>query len=88
MRFPVKKFLSYYRPYLGSFLGVLVTAVIGSALALSFPLLVRYVTTDVLSGNIAHALPKVYRFGGLMLVVVVLQNIANYIVDPESVILR
>lgn len=84
MRFPVKKFLSYYRPYLGSFLGVLATAVIGSALALSFPLLVRYVTTDVLSGNIARALSEVYRLGGLMLVVVVLQNIANYIVDYKG----
>lgn len=84
MRFPVKKFLSYYKPYLTVFLSVLACAFIVSALTLVFPLLVRYITKDVLEGDLSTALSEVYWIGGLMLVLVAIQNIGNYFVDYKG----
>jgi ATP-binding cassette, subfamily B, bacterial len=84
MRFPVKKFFSYYKPYLTLFLSVLACAFIVSAVTLVFPLLVRYITKDVLEGDLSTALSEVYWIGGLMLVLVVIQNIGNYFVDYKG----
>lgn len=84
MNFPIKKFLSYYKPYLGLFLTVLACAFIVSALTLVFPLLVRYITKDVLEGDLSTALSEVYWIGGLMLVLIAIQNIGNYFVDYKG----
>ncbi|PTM56807.1 ABC transporter ATP-binding protein [Desmospora activa] len=84
MSFPIKKFLSYYKPYLGLFLSVLACAMITSAVTLVFPLLVRYITKDVLEGDLSTALSEVYWVGGLMLVLVAIQNIGNYFVDYKG----
>ncbi|WNB93805.1 ABC transporter ATP-binding protein [Bacillus sp. NEB1478] len=84
MHFPVKKFLSYYRPYLPLFLSVLATAIIVSSVTLVLPLLVRYITKDVLEGDLSIALDKVYKIGALMLVLVAIQNLGTYFVDYKG----
>jgi len=84
MRFPIKKFFSYYKPYLTIFLTVLACAIIVSALTLVFPLLVRYITKNILEGDLSTALSEVYWIGGLMLVLAVIQNIGNYFVDYKG----
>lgn len=84
MRFPVKKFLSYYKPYLGLFLSVLACALTVSAVTLAFPLLVRYITKNVLEGDLSTALGKVYWIGGLMLVMAAVQNVGSYFVDYKG----
>ncbi|MGG4456355.1 ABC transporter ATP-binding protein [Brevibacillus porteri] len=84
MRFPVKKFFSYYKPYVMVFLSVLACTFVVSALTLVFPLLVRYVTKDILEGNLSTALQQVYWTGGLMLVLVIVQNIANFYADYKG----
>lgn len=84
MQFPVKKFLSYYKPYLRLFLTVLSFALLTSATTLVFPLLVRYITNDILEGDLSTALIKVCWVGGLMLVLVAIQIIGNYIVDYKG----
>jgi ATP-binding cassette subfamily B protein len=87
MHFPLKKFFSYYKPYLPLFLSILVCAFIVSAVTLVFPLLVRYITKDVLAGGMSTmstALSKVYWIGGLMLVLVAIQNIGNFFVDYKG----
>ncbi|MCM3239378.1 ABC transporter ATP-binding protein/permease [Heyndrickxia oleronia] len=84
MLFPVKKFFSYYKPYLKLFLSVLACAFIVSAATLVFPLLVRYITKDVLEGDLSTALNEVYWIGGLMLALVAIQNIGNYFVDYKG----
>lgn len=84
MDFPVKKFFSYYKPYLKLFLSILTCAFLVSALSLLFPLLVRYITKDVLEGDLSIALNKVYWIGGLMLVLTAIQNLANYFVDYKG----
>jgi ATP-binding cassette subfamily B protein len=84
MRFPVKKFISYYKPHLSLFLWVLACAFIVSAVTLVFPLLVQHITKDVLKGDLSAALSSVYWIGGLMLVLVAIQNIGNYFVDYKG----
>jgi ATP-binding cassette, subfamily B, bacterial len=84
MSFPVKKFLSYYKPYRSIFLIVLFCALITSSLTLVFPLLVRYVTKDVLAGSLSTAFTDVLWVGVLMILLVIAQNIGNYIVDYKG----
>jgi ATP-binding cassette, subfamily B, bacterial len=84
MHFPVKKFLSYYKPYLGLFLAVLGCICVVSAVTLAFPLLVRYVTKEILAGDLSTALARVYWMGGLMLILVAIQALANYFVDYKG----
>jgi ATP-binding cassette subfamily B protein len=84
MNFPIKKFFSYYKPYLPLFLSILACALIVSAVTLVFPLLVRYITKNVLEGDLSTALSKMYWIGGLMLVLVAIQNIGNYFVDYKG----
>lgn len=84
MQFPIKKFLSYYKPYLRLFLLVLGCAFIVSAVSLIFPLLVRYITKDVLEGDLSIALNEVFWIGGLMLVIVLIQNAGNFFVDYKG----
>ncbi|WP_411334440.1 ABC transporter ATP-binding protein [Metabacillus indicus] len=84
MDFPVKKFFSYYKPHLRLFLSILACALIVSALSLVFPLLVRYITKEVLAGDLSNAILQVYWVGGLMLLVTAVQNIGNYIVDYKG----
>jgi ATP-binding cassette, subfamily B, bacterial len=84
MHFPVKKFFSYYRPYLKLYLFVLFCALLVSCVTLMFPLLVRYVTKEVLEGDLSRALSEVFWIGGLMLVLAAIQNIANYFLDYKG----
>lgn len=84
MHFPFKKFFSYYKPYLRLYLSILVCAFFVSTLTLIFPLLVRYITKDVLVGDISSALSDVYWIGGLMLVLVTIQNLGNFFVDYKG----
>jgi len=84
MHFPVKKFFSYYKPYLKLYLSILVCAFLVSTITLVFPLLVRYITKDVLEGNMSSALNDVYWIGGLMLVLVTIQNLGNFFVDYKG----
>ncbi|RKP53157.1 ABC transporter ATP-binding protein [Cohnella endophytica] len=81
MHFPMKKFFSYYKPYKKLFVMVLTCGLIVSATALVFPLLVRYITKDVLNGDLSTVLREVYGVGALMLGLVVIQNMGNYFVD-------
>ncbi|MFC0471376.1 ABC transporter ATP-binding protein [Halalkalibacter kiskunsagensis] len=84
MHFPFKKFFSYYKPYKTLFFSVLTCATIVSLLTLVFPLLVRYITKEVLEGDLSAALSEVYWIGGLMLVLIAIQNIGTYFVDYKG----
>ncbi|KON90001.1 thiamine ABC transporter permease [Sporosarcina globispora] len=84
MSFPFKKFLSYYKPYLGLFVSILACALIVSIISLVYPLIVRYITKDVLINDLSTALSEVYWIGGLMFALVAIQNIGNFFVDYKG----
>ncbi len=84
MSFRFKKFLSYYRPYLSLFFAVMLCALIVAAIALLFPLCVRYITKTVLEGDLTNALNQIYLTGAFMLVLVVIQVVCTFFVDNRG----
>ncbi len=76
-----KKFFSYYKPYLGVFISVMVCAFIVAGITLLFPLLTRYITKTVLEEGAPNALSEIYRTGALMLLLILIHTGCNYYVD-------
>ena len=81
MKLRLKKFFSYYKPYLGTFFSVMLCAFLVAAIALILPMCIRYVTKTVLSGNVPDALNQIVRVGGLMLLLIAVQAVCNFYVD-------
>ena len=79
-----KKFLSYYKPYLGLFFADMGCAFIVSAITLALPLCTRYITKDVLAGNTSNALSQIYTIGAIMLALVVVYTMCNMFVDYQG----
>jgi ATP-binding cassette, subfamily B, bacterial len=76
----IRKFFSYYKPYLGLFLADMACAFIISAITLILPLCARYIT-DLLQVNPPDILNHIYLIGVVMLVLVAVHTLANMFVD-------
>jgi len=79
-----KKFLSYYKPYLGLFISVMICAFIVAGITLLFPLCTRYITKTILESHRPNALGQIYAVGALMLVLIAILTICNYYVDYKG----
>ncbi len=79
-----KKFLSYYKPYLGLLAADTACAVVLAAAALALPLCARYITNLVLEGNGADVLMQIYAVGALMLALVAVHTVCNFFVDYQG----
>ncbi|MFN8569945.1 MAG: ABC transporter ATP-binding protein [Kouleothrix sp.] len=77
----IKTFLSYYKPYRGLVIADLVCALIVSAITLVFPLCARYITKNIVGGNLSNAMDQIYMVGALMLALVIIQTLCNTFVD-------
>ena len=73
----LRKLISYYRPYTGTFLLDMFFAVVASAISLVIPLVVRYITSEVIYSE-QGAKETIIRLGLLLTVLVVIQFFANY----------
>ncbi|PJD95987.1 MAG: thiamine ABC transporter permease [Parachlamydia sp.] len=76
-----KKFLSYYKPYLGLFCADMACAIIVSAITLALPLCIRYITKNLLAPDTPHALHQIYIMGAIMLALVALYTACNTFID-------
>jgi ATP-binding cassette subfamily B protein len=74
-----KKFLSYYRPYLRTFLADLGCAFTAAGISLIFPLIIRYITTDLLQGGTA-AMAAIWKMALLMAGMVIVEYSCNYFI--------
>lgn len=81
MKGRARKFLSYYKPYLGLFLGDMACAAIVAGISLVLPLCARYITGNVLEGVDEHTLQQVYGMGVVMLLLVGVHTACNLFVD-------
>lgn len=79
-----KKFISYYKPYLGLFFADIACAFLVSAITLALPLCVRYVTKDILDGNAANRLDQIYTMGGVMFVLVAVYTLCDMFVAYQG----
>ncbi|MGO8950058.1 MAG: ABC transporter ATP-binding protein [Ktedonobacterales bacterium] len=84
MRSRGKKFLSYYKPYLGLFSADMACALIVSATTLLLPLCARYITNNILEGNMSHALNQIYLVGALMLALVGVYTVCTMFIDFQG----
>lgn len=75
-----KRLAGYYRPYRTLFLADLLFAIIGAGISLGIPLIVRYITTNViiLPGN--EALQIIAKLGAVMLAMVALECYCNFFI--------
>jgi len=81
LSFRIKKFFSYYKPYLGLFFSVIVCAFIAATVTLVIPLCTRYITKNVLQGNMSNPLQQIYQVGALMIFLVIIQKACNFYYD-------
>ena len=64
------KMISYYRPYRGIFWADMVFAILDAAVALSIPLIIRYITSKVIYMGAEEALHQTVLLGCVMIVMV------------------
>src|SRR5687767_2535086 len=79
-----RKFLSYYKPYLGLLSADMACAFIVSGTTLLLPVCARYITKNILERNDPNALGQVYMMGAVMLVLLAVHVLANMFVDYQG----
>lgn len=80
----IKKFFSYYKPYWGLFYADMACAILVSAITLAFPLLIRYITKNLLEPNTPDALSQIYMMGAIMVGLVVIYTACHAFIDYKG----
>ena len=78
MREKLKKLASYYKPYKKLLFSDLFFAVIGSAVVLIIPLIVRYITNEVVYFDASIASEAILKMGILLVILVIIEFGCNY----------
>lgn len=81
MNHKIRRLASYYRPYLGLFLADLFFAILGAAITLVIPLIVRYITGNVILREPGEAMGAILKLGIFMLVLVFVECYCNYFIS-------
>ena len=80
-----KKFFSYYKPYMGLFLMDMFCALVVAAISLVYPLLIRYITNNVLVNNAPSEAVKIIIELALVFVGLILIEFAcNYFITYKG----
>ena len=77
----LKRMISYYKPYLGTFFLDMFFAVLASAIALVIPLAVRNITSTIPDMTPEAGMQKILVIGGILIVLVIVQFFANYYIS-------
>ena len=80
MKRNLKKLVSYYKPYRGLFFGDMFFAMLGAAVTLMIPLVVRYITNEVVYYESDKALKTILFLGVFMFILVLIEYGCNYFV--------
>ena len=75
-----KSIFAYYKPYLGLFWSDMFFAILGAGITLAIPLIVRYITNDVVYLPGDEALSLILRLGLVMLFLVAVEAFCNYFI--------
>ena len=78
MKKNLKKMIAYYRPYIGTFLLDMFFAFLASLISLVIPMVVRYITSNVINMEADIAVRRVITLSSLLIVLVLLQFLSNY----------
>lgn len=75
-----KKFLSFYRPYLGMFFADMFFACLGAVVTLAIPLIIRYITGTVVYYETDRAVTCILKLVAVMFVLVLIELYCNYFI--------
>ncbi|MBS0656560.1 MAG: ABC transporter ATP-binding protein, partial [Verrucomicrobia bacterium] len=78
MNLRFKKFLSYYKPYLGLFYADMACAIVVSGTLLAIPLCIRYITKN------PDSLSEIYIVGAIMLTLVAIHALCHSFIDYKG----
>ena len=78
MKENLKELASYYKPYKLLFFSDLLFAIIGAAVSLVMPLIVRYITSEVVYLELSEAMRTIVVLGAVMVALVVVEFGCNY----------
>lgn len=81
MKKNLKTLIGYYKPYKFLFFSDLFFAMLGAAITLIIPLVVRYITNEVIYYDGGQALKTILALGGLMVVLVLVEMGCNYYIS-------
>lgn len=73
-----KRLLAYYKPYKGLFFTDMIFAILGAATTLAIPLIVRYITYDVIYRPGNEAFQLILKLGLVMVGLVALECFSNF----------
>lgn len=76
----MKKFISYYKPYKKIFAADMFFACLGAAVTLIIPLIIRYITNDVIYRPADESLKIILSLTGIMAVLIILEFYCNYFI--------
>lgn len=76
----LKKLASYYKPYMPLFLADMFFAILGAGVTLAIPLIVRYITDEVIILEAQAALDKITVLVFVMLALVAVECFCNYFI--------
>lgn len=80
MKYNLKKMAGYYKPYMGTFYLDIFFAFLASLISLVIPLVVRYITTDVVKMDMETAVRRIVIVCIILAVLVLIQFGANYFI--------
>ena len=76
----LKKLTAYYKPYMKLFWADMFFAMLGAAMTLIIPLIVRYITGTVIEQPLEEASKMIIRLEILMIVMVAVEGFCNYFI--------
>ncbi len=81
MKDNLKKMISYYHPYMRTFVIDMIFAFLSAAITLVLPLIIRYVTSEVIYMQKSEALHSVFLLGILMFAMLALYCYSNFYIS-------
>ncbi len=81
MREKLKKLFAYYKPYKFLFYSDMFFAIIGAAVTLVIPLIVRYITSEVVYYDASAAKHTIFILGALLIFLVLVEFGCNYYIS-------
>lgn len=81
----MKKFLSFYKPYRGLFFADMFFAMIAAAISLIYPLVIRFITNDLLINYpVSQITNQLIQMGIFLIALAILQFICNYFIAYQG----
>ena len=78
MKEKLKKLFAYYTPYKSLFYSDMFFAILGAAVTLAIPLIIRYITNEVVYFGAAEAKQVIVRLGIVLIALVMLEIFCNF----------